>query len=293
VQKRLLSNVCRYRGYVLEGYPESYEEAQALFTKLVPADGEEEPAEDAEDEEEEEEEAAPPDEDEEDEEEGKPQRKLDAATAPEFMVVLHSSEEACRRRLFANEARGPQDEEVFARGTAQYQKDNLPKDGSPSTSDFFKEVAGLRVLEADVDENSQDSVFQSMCVYMEAKGQFFNYLRSEEELTRVRETQAAEREAKAAEEQRLEKARVKEAEQGLMAETADAEAARRQLIKDGESALLDSEAMPLRQYLLRSVVPTLSDGLSKVCKEQPEDPIEYLAQYLFAHAQDIESGGPL
>jgi len=50
VQKRLLSNVCRYRGYVLEGYPESYEEAQALFTKLAPADGEEEPAEEAEDE---------------------------------------------------------------------------------------------------------------------------------------------------------------------------------------------------------------------------------------------------
>jgi len=148
------------------------------------------------------------------------------------------------------------------------------------------------VLEANVDENSQDSVFQSMCVHMEAKGQFFNYLRSEEELTRERETQAAEREAEADKEQRCEKTRVKEAEEGLREATAEGEAERRQLIKDGESALLDSEAMPLRQYLLSSVVPTLSEGLSKVCREQPEDPIEFLAQYLFAHAQDLENAGP-
>ena len=28
------------------------------------------------------------------------------------------------------------------------------------------------------------------------------------------------------------------------------------------------------------VVPTLTAGLTEVCKEQPEDPIEFLAQYL-------------
>merc|ERR1712060_991366 len=77
------------------------------------------------------------------------------------------------------------------------------------------------------------------------------------------------------------------AEQSMRQKAAGEEAHRRQAIAESEAALLEAEAMPLRQYLLSNVVPTLSEGLSEVCKEQPEDPIEYLAQYLFAHAQDI------
>eukprot|EP00439_Symbiodinium_sp_Y106_P002602 s7660_g1.t1 len=41
VQSRLLSNVCRYRGYVLEGYPTTHAEAEALFLEQV-KEGEEE-----------------------------------------------------------------------------------------------------------------------------------------------------------------------------------------------------------------------------------------------------------
>mmetsp|Transcript_77223 Transcript_77223/g.145548 ORF Transcript_77223/g.145548 Transcript_77223/m.145548 type:complete len:900 (+) Transcript_77223:76-2775(+) len=56
VKKRLLSNVCRYRGYVLEDYPTSCEEAEALFTEPVKEDdAEEAPPEEEEEEEEEEE----------------------------------------------------------------------------------------------------------------------------------------------------------------------------------------------------------------------------------------------
>merc|ERR1719420_1643499 len=73
VRERLLSNVCRYRGYVLEGYPQSAEEAQALFTEIQLAEGEE-PQEEEEEEEleegaEEEEEPPPAPPAEEDEEE--------------------------------------------------------------------------------------------------------------------------------------------------------------------------------------------------------------------------------
>merc|ERR1719181_2598356 len=45
VRERLLSNVCRFRGYVLEGYPQSAEEAEALFTEIEYPEGEEPPPE--------------------------------------------------------------------------------------------------------------------------------------------------------------------------------------------------------------------------------------------------------
>jgi len=78
------------------------------------------------------------------------------------------------------------------------------------------------------------------------------------------------------------------AEARLREKAANEEANRRQVIAESEATLLENEALPLKQYLMSYVVPTLSEGLSQVCREQPEDPIEFLAQYLFAHAQDIE-----
>ena len=40
-------------------------------------------------------------------------------------------------------------------------------------------------------------------------------------------------------------------------------------------------AMPLRDYLMENVIPTLTEGLLEVCKVQPEDPVDYLAEWLF------------
>merc|ERR1712190_23251 len=142
-------------------------------------------------------------------------------------------------------------------------------------------------LHADVDTTGEAEGFESIRVYMESKGQFFNYLGSEEELVREREEEVAKLER--AEDQRREKV-VQDrcaAEACMYDQAAREEAQRRQAIAESEAQLLEAEAMPLRQYLLANVVPTLTEGLGEVCKEQPEDPIEYLAQYLFAHAQDI------
>jgi len=295
VMKRLMSNVCRYRGYVLEGYPENYEEANALFMEKVPEEGEEAAAEEegegeeGEEEEEEEEEAPPPPEDDEEEEgDGVPKRRLNAAVAPQFAVVLHSSPAACKERIFAGTAKGPLSEAEFDLRTAEYHRANLALDGSPGTSDFFSEVAQERVLQINIDEVGEEEAFQSMRVYMEANGQFFNYLKSEEERCREREAELAQQEREADERRnRLHQER-ESAENALRAKVAEGEAARRQIIAEGEASLLEAEVQPLRQYLMTNVVPTLSDGLSEVCKEQPEDPIEFLAQYLFAHAQDIQ-----
>ena len=40
-------------------------------------------------------------------------------------------------------------------------------------------------------------------------------------------------------------------------------------------------SIPLRNYLMQNVIPTLTEGLIEVCKLKPEDPVDYLAEYLF------------
>eukprot|EP00747_Dinoflagellata_sp_TGD_P161960 gnl/TRDRNA2_/TRDRNA2_179032_c0_seq1.p1 gnl/TRDRNA2_/TRDRNA2_179032_c0~~gnl/TRDRNA2_/TRDRNA2_179032_c0_seq1.p1 ORF type:complete len:751 (-),score=218.05 gnl/TRDRNA2_/TRDRNA2_179032_c0_seq1:158-2410(-) len=321
VKKRLLSNVCRFRGFVLEGYPETFEEAQDLFTelRLMNEDGVEElvggEEEEAEEEggeaeaegeeeeagEEEEEEPPPPAEvgpsglplpesfvDEEDEGgDPKPVRRLNKDIGVEFVVVLKSTEEQCKNRLFSGEVSGSKSAEEFALRSAEYRKNNLAEDGSPGVKDFFEETGNVKVLDIDVDASADVDLFNTVRVYIESKGQFFNYLRTEEEIVRARAEETAEREIAAdlADAQAAEELKVKEADERRRREAE--QQGRLQKIAAGEASLLETEALPLRQYLMSNVVPTLSDGLIEVCKVMPDDPIDYLAEYLFQHAQDI------
>ncbi len=48
-------------------------------------------------------------------------------------------------------------------------------------------------------------------------------------------------------------------------------------------AKLDVAAMPIKQYLEATVVPTLMLGMQQLARERPDDPIEYLASYLLQH----------
>jgi len=293
VMKRLMSSVCRYRGYVLEG-PTSYEEAEALFTKFSPDAENPEDSEDAEEDEEDfddegegAEEEEDPSPDEEDDFDGpKPVRVLNAV-APEFVVELRSSEHRCKERIFAGQAGGAASEDEFVRKTALYKKNNLQEDGSPGTSDFFREVAKIKVSEHDVDAVEEDAIIQILCTYIESKGQFFNYLRSDEEINREKQLEIAQRELEDDERREQERREKRECEEALRAKRASEAASRVKMLAEGDASLLETEALPLRQYLMINVVPRVSEGLSEVCKVMPEDPIEYLAEYLFAHSREV------
>ena len=41
-----------------------------------------------------------------------------------------------------------------------------------------------------------------------------------------------------------------------------------------------------------NVVPILTEGLIQVCKEIPEDPVDFLAEYLFKRSLDVEQPNP-
>ncbi len=47
-------------------------------------------------------------------------------------------------------------------------------------------------------------------------------------------------------------------------------------MKQEEKELVETQSIPLRNYLMRHVLPTLTEGLVEVCKVKPDDPVDYL-----------------
>lgn len=52
---------------------------------------------------------------------------------------------------------------------------------------------------------------------------------------------------------------------------------------------VDLQSLPTRQYLDQTVVPILLDGLAKLVKERPTDPISFLANYMMKNKSQFES----
>jgi len=50
--------------------------------------------------------------------------------------------------------------------------------------------------------------------------------------------------------------------------------------KDKEKELLESRSQPMRKYLMDKVIPSVAEGILKICKDLPEEPIEFLADFL-------------
>ena len=54
-------------------------------------------------------------------------------------------------------------------------------------------------------------------------------------------------------------------------------------VRKQEQDVLQTQSLPLRNYLLKHVIPTLTAGLIEVAKTRPEDPVDFLAEFMFKH----------
>ncbi|CCW66767.1 unnamed protein product [Phytomonas sp. Hart1] len=54
-------------------------------------------------------------------------------------------------------------------------------------------------------------------------------------------------------------------------------------IQAKDRAALEERKDPLQKFLMKQVMPLLSKGLVKVCEQRPENPTEYLAEWLLRH----------
>jgi adenylate kinase len=63
-------------------------------------------------------------------------------------------------------------------------------------------------------------------------------------------------------------------------------------LKERERQLLEKKSQVLRLYLLENVVPILSQGILEVCQKLPDDPVDYLADFLFERSAQVPFKDP-
>jgi adenylate kinase len=51
--------------------------------------------------------------------------------------------------------------------------------------------------------------------------------------------------------------------------------------------VLDKKSLSLRKYLSEHVVPILTEGILKICADIPEDPVDYIAEFLFRESTRV------
>ncbi|KAK4475350.1 hypothetical protein MN116_002414 [Schistosoma mekongi] len=99
-----------------------------------------------------------------------------------------------------------------------------------------------------------------------------------------------------AEKQRLEFERIEEERLKQEIETAEAERNKRikewqekhEALKKEETDLLNQEAEPLRAYLKKHIMPVLTKGLTECIRKRPDDPLDFLAEYLFYNNPQVD-----
>ncbi|CAM5151899.1 unnamed protein product [Natator depressus] len=259
MKEKLKSMPCKNQGYILDGFPKTYDQAKDLFNL----------------------------EDDEEEETRSKVPRYDKLITPEYVISLNASDEFLKNRVM-----------------------NLPESvvaGTHYTQDRF-----LRTLSLFRELNTEDETVVNYFDELEIHPQFIDVAKFEDPENRlivneiIKETgkprnygltdeEKEELERKAAE-ARL----AKEAEDNAEQERKDAEERaekvanweewnkRLEEVKRQEQELLEAQSIPLRNYLMKNVMPTLMQGLNECCKIRPDDPVDFLAEYLFKNNPEME-----
>ncbi|OMJ68431.1 hypothetical protein SteCoe_34122 [Stentor coeruleus] len=259
---KLHMNHCRNRGFILDGYPRNFTEAQNLFRKEKKTD-------------------EPPVLD----EEGEPRPKeyeLDLEILPQSVAAFRATNAFLMSRIEKLKHSHPEfNLERMQRRLQTYRNDNELSD--KSVYDFFSDL-NIEVFECEC-TNEEIEIIESLKIYIEREGRPDNFLGSIQEMVECRKKYLWEKndamikeEAKAQEEEEMAKAQVFERREKLAHE-------RFVKIKKELEDASSARAIPLRKYLMENIMPTLAESLIQVCRIMPEDPVDYVAELMYASSK--------
>ncbi|XP_032143373.1 adenylate kinase 7 isoform X2 [Sapajus apella] len=237
MKEKLKSMPCRNQGYILDGFPKTYDQAKDLFNQFVCA--------------------------------------LDASD--EFLKerVINLPESIVAGTHYSQDR--------FLRALSNYRDINLEDE---TVLNYFDEIE-IHPIHIDVGKLEDAQNRLAIKQLIKEIGEPQNYGLTDEE--------KAEKEWKAAEE-RLAREAAEEAEREHKEAVETAEKIARweewnkrlEEVKREERELLEAQSIPLRNYLMTYVMPTLIQGLNECCNVRPEDPIDYLAEYLFKNNPEAQ-----
>ncbi|XP_059039039.1 adenylate kinase 7 isoform X2 [Mustela lutreola] len=260
IKEKLKSMPCRNQGYILDGFPKTYDQAKDLFNQ----------------------------EDEEEEEEVRGKMfPFDKLIIPEFVCVLDASDEFLKERVMnlpeSIVAGTHYSQDRFLRALSNYRDLNTEDE---TVINYFDEIE-IHPIHIDVGKLEDPQNRLAIKQLIKEIGEPRNYGLTEEE--------KAEEERRAAEE-RLAKEAMEEAEREHREAVELAEKIARweewnkrlEEVKREERELLEAQSIPLRNYLMTHVMPTLMQGLNECCKVRPDDPVDFLAEYLFKNNPETQ-----
>ena len=259
IRRKLMQNLCRNRGYVLDGYPKGYKNAFNVFLEDT-------------------DESKTPDD--------PTKYKLLTDILPNSIIRIDN----CSEKLLSDRMKQLPDvnndpniiQRRLKRRLAAYKELNESKKGEPSLSDFFKENK-VDILSIDGSKGEGDIIEESK-VFVERNGKILNYQIFDNEIEKqekyrinskvAKKVTVVDKEFQENEFYDNEKEKVKE----------DFNKSKLSDLEKKEKEMLEKKSEVLRRYLAENVIPVLSKGILHVCEILPDDPVDSLATYLFDNA---------
>lgn len=254
-QEKLKSKAVMNKGCILDGFPKTYEQAKALYEEV--------------------------------DEDGEPSGSSDKTTIPELLVDLTATKEFLMQRMMnlpEEIVQGTHNtEEGFLRRLAQF---NQMRSEEDTVIHWFDEQE-IDPIIVDVTQNNDEENGPIVELIKTTIGEPRNYGLTMDEKEEMAKKEMADREAKSAIERAVEAKRnldeTIKRKKNIEIWTSQLEEVRRQ-----EREMLEERARPFRQYIATHVMPTLTSGLIECSKLRPEDPLDFLAEYLYQHNPALE-----
>jgi adenylate kinase len=259
LRKKLAQNICRNRGYILDGYPRGYKNAFNLFNEDT-------------------DEAKTPDD--------PTKYKVLEEILPNIVIRIDNCDDKFIKERMKKLEDINNDPNVIQRRLDRrlkaYKELNESKKGEPSITNFFKENK-VDILGID-GKAKEGEIIEACKTFLEKNGKIINYQIFDNEFEVVEKENVnkkvdshkivREKEQIENEYYDIEKSNVKKQyNEGKSSE-----------LEKQEKDLLEKKSEVLRRYLAENVIPVLSKGILHVCKTLPEDPVDELAYYLFDNA---------
>ncbi|XP_072308924.1 adenylate kinase 7-like [Eucyclogobius newberryi] len=254
VKEKLNSRGSFNQGFVLDGFPHTYEQAQLLFFDPEPESQDSivmEPV-------------------------------YNKRITPENIFVLNSSDELLMERAqafpesVAEERRYTQ--EAFLSRLKRYRERSAVAE---TLLDYFEE---LELFPEEININADDLEYtNALKMITEMVGEPTNYGPSPEEQEEQRRRQEQKLASEAAE-------RKRKKEVALAEMTANYQEWRKNLskVERQEQERQSVQTLPLRTYLMKYVMPFLSEALVTCSRARPEDPVDFLAEYHLRNSMDMD-----
>ncbi|CAD8079439.1 unnamed protein product [Paramecium primaurelia] len=254
---RLMQNDCQNRGFILDNYPKTYAQAKQLFYNIE-GEGEEQKV------------------------------TLNKLILPEHFIVLGGSDEQIIDRIKFSKTH-KYDEEVLLKRLKNYKILNTKK-GYTILIDFYKELK-VDICEISV-FNKQTNIQDTCRSFIERNGKYKNYKHIEQDLEENRLKEKKEQLLKQQEQnQKLKELRDKKEDELWKIQEEEYKIKQEHSV-NYEKELLESRSLPLRQYLNDNVVPFITEGLVEIVKQNPENVIDFLSEFLFKRSLQVRFPDP-